>query len=283
VVTESPAPPLEDDELVAVFDELPLWSAPFGLRLLEQVRLRRGIVALDVGCGTGFPLVELAQRLGATAHVHGVDPWAAALARVRRKLAFSGVSNVTLHEGKVEDLTLPGAAVDLIVSNNGLNNVADLDAALAACARVAAPGAQLVYTYNLPSSMSELYDTYDELLSERGLDEARTALRAHIFAKRKPLEFTVAALERAGFRIVNIVEDSFRWHFLDGATLFAHSFVRLAFLDSWRAIVPIEQRAELIESLAEALTARAGAGPVTLTIPFVCIDAERSGRAELPG
>lgn len=78
----------------AAFDELSLWSAPFGLKLLDVVVLRPGIVALDVGCGTGFPLVELGQRLGPSAHVHGVDPWGTALARARDKLEVYGVSNV---------------------------------------------------------------------------------------------------------------------------------------------------------------------------------------------
>jgi arsenite methyltransferase len=70
---------LDDADITTVCDELSLWSAPFGLALLEVVDLHTGIVALDVGCGTGFPLVELAQRLGKSCHVHGVDPWQTAL------------------------------------------------------------------------------------------------------------------------------------------------------------------------------------------------------------
>ena len=34
------------------YDELPLWSAPFGLLLLDRVPLRADITILDVGCGT---------------------------------------------------------------------------------------------------------------------------------------------------------------------------------------------------------------------------------------
>ncbi|NTU78787.1 MAG: hypothetical protein HGA45_05190, partial [Chloroflexales bacterium] len=43
---------LSDPALVAVYDELPLWSAPFGALLLRHVPLRRGATALDLGCGT---------------------------------------------------------------------------------------------------------------------------------------------------------------------------------------------------------------------------------------
>jgi ubiquinone/menaquinone biosynthesis C-methylase UbiE len=61
-------------EVAAHYDELPLWSAPFGLLLLKHLPLRPHLTVLDVGCDTGFPLLELAQRLGATCRVHGVDP-----------------------------------------------------------------------------------------------------------------------------------------------------------------------------------------------------------------
>ena len=47
---------LDSPENVRVFDELPFWSAPFGLRLFEQIRLKKNIIALDIGFGAGFPL-----------------------------------------------------------------------------------------------------------------------------------------------------------------------------------------------------------------------------------
>jgi SAM-dependent methyltransferase len=86
-------------DTVAAFDELPLWCAMAGLFLLEHLPLPRGAAALDVGCGTGFPLLELAQRLGPPAVVHGLDPWGAALARARFKAGVIGVANVTLTRG----------------------------------------------------------------------------------------------------------------------------------------------------------------------------------------
>lgn len=56
-------------ECVEFFDELPLWSAPFGLMLLERVPLRPGMQILHIGAGTGFLSVELAQRCGLDSHV----------------------------------------------------------------------------------------------------------------------------------------------------------------------------------------------------------------------
>ena len=53
----------DQDEFIKVFDELPLWSAPFGLKLLDFIRYKKGITALDIGFGSGFPLIEIARRL----------------------------------------------------------------------------------------------------------------------------------------------------------------------------------------------------------------------------
>jgi precorrin-6B methylase 2 len=60
---------LSRPEAVSAYDELPLWSAMFGLLMLRHLELRRDMRVPDVGCGTGFPLLELAQRLGPTCHV----------------------------------------------------------------------------------------------------------------------------------------------------------------------------------------------------------------------
>jgi ubiquinone/menaquinone biosynthesis C-methylase UbiE len=119
----------DDPRAAEIYDDLPLWSAPFGLALLDAVRLRPGLRALDVGCGAGFPLVELAERLGPTGRAVGVDPWRHALARVARKIALRGVGNACAIECGAEALPFASGAFDLAVSR--FNNVADAARALA--------------------------------------------------------------------------------------------------------------------------------------------------------
>jgi arsenite methyltransferase len=65
----------DSEEFVSTFDEAPLWSASFGLLLLKHLELKKGITVLDLGCGTGFPLMDLAARLGNDAKLYGIDPW----------------------------------------------------------------------------------------------------------------------------------------------------------------------------------------------------------------
>src|SRR5437868_4202240 len=111
--------------------------------LLDRVRLRRGMTILDVGAGTGFLSIELAQRCGPDATVIAVDPWKAAMARLTRKANHIGIANVRILVQDAATIDLPDASVDLIVSNLGINNFDNAEAVLQTCFRVAKPGADL--------------------------------------------------------------------------------------------------------------------------------------------
>lgn len=269
---EGPTPDLADPATVALYDEVPLWSAPFGQMLLEAVELRTDLTVLDVGCGTGFPLLELAERLGPGARLHGVDPWVPAMERLGAKVAAWGLGGrITLHVKQVESLDLAPASLDLIVSNNGLNNVADLPQALAACARLSRPGAQLVFTANLPGTMAGFYDTLGRALEAAGVADGQRRIAEHIRARRRPAEELQALTRNAGFDIEDASIHGFRWCFASAEALFRHHFVRLAFLEPWRGLVPEEVRPEVFRRLGETLDREA----LRLEIPFTCISARR--------
>ena len=51
-------------DITNVCDELSLWASPFGLLLLDNFPIKKYKRYLDIGFGTGFPLIEIAQRLG---------------------------------------------------------------------------------------------------------------------------------------------------------------------------------------------------------------------------
>lgn len=267
-------PDFESPELVSAFDELPLWSAPFGLALLDALRLRPGLRVLDVGCGTGFPALELAGRIGPRGRVAGVDPWRAALARARAKAAQYGLANVEFFDAAAEALPFADASFDAVVSNNGLNNVADLARALTECRRVLRPGGQLVATMNLPESMAQLYAPFADVLREREGEAGLARLAAHIAARRQPASETAARLGTAGFTVDRVLEQSFALRFADAEALFAHPFVRLAFAEPWRE-VPLPGHADAVMAeLRRRLDAIAAAeAGLRLEIPFACFDA----------
>ena len=266
----------DDPDFAAALDEAPLWSVPFGLALLEAVPLDPAAAVLDVGCGTGFPLLELAHRLGPGARLVGVDPWAAALGRARAKCRAQGLANVALVRGVAERLPIRDGAVDLVVSNNGLNNVQDLRQALRECARVTRRGGRLAFTMNLPETMRRFYDVLEETLESRGLGSLRPAVAAHIASKRPPVEEVEAAASAAGFEIDGCRFERFALRFASAAALFSHWLIRIGFLEPWREIVPAADRDRVFADVARRLDAaiRPGEG-LRLDVPFAFWTARR--------
>lgn len=268
---------LNAKETVTVIDELPLWSAPFGLRLLEKIKYRQNITALDIGSGLGFPLLEIAMRLGNSCKLYGIDPWEAALERIKAKIKVYGINNVELINGVAENIPLPDNSVDLIISNNGLNNVKDIKSVLSECCRISRIGSQLIFTYNTDKTMVEFYGVLEELLIEKNMTSEIGLMKEHIYKKRKPVEEFVHLLNDNGFGINEISHDKFTYSFVDGTAMFNHFLIKLAFIDSWKEFIPEEKQNEFFTELVERLNHLAQSkGFIKLTIPFAVIDCEKA-------
>lgn len=267
----------DSDDLIEVLDETPFWSAPFGLKLLDGIELKKGLQVLDIGFGTGFPLTEIAMRLDSTSTVFGLDPWAAAEKRAKKKIAYFGISNVELLDGVAENIPLKDKSIDCIISNNGLNNVQDLQKALSECCRVLKNGRQFIQTVNLNETMIEFYSELEKALSSSLLDSYIPAIHEHIYKKRKPLDEYQKMIESEGFSIDSVQHDKFEYRFVDGTTMFNHFFIKLAFLDSWKNLVPTEKQNEIFSKVEDALNEKAKTdGFIKLSVPFVVIDAGKA-------
>jgi arsenite methyltransferase len=265
-------PDFSSPDLVAAYDELPLWSALFGVLLLDEVPLAGVTAALDVGCGTGFPLIELAERLGPRAQVHGIDCWSAGLKRAAEKIANRRTPNATLHEGSAASLPFSDGQFELIVSNLGINNFDDPAAAMRECRRVSKAGATLAMTTNLQGHMHEFYATFDAVLAEVGDPDAQQRLHEHVEHRATVVRIR-HLLETNGFSITRIVERIARMRFADATALFNHHFVKLAFVGDWKRIVPSQQSTVFTLLLRRLNDTAALQGELSLTIPMAYVEA----------
>lgn len=266
----------DDFNLVSVIDELPLWSAPFGLKLLDTIQMKPDMKVLDIGCGTGFPLVEIAQRLGSSSKVYGIDPWEQALERVRSKCLVYDIENVSAIQGIAELLPFEDRFFDLIVSNNGLTNVQNIQKAVKECSRVCKSDGQLVMAYNLEETMIEFYWEFEQVLKNNSMVNEVEKLKEHILSKRMPLKEMSAFFEKTGFKIHASVHDSFRLRFLDGTTMFNHYLIKYWFLDSWKRIVPEDQWETIFAELEDRLNEKARQeNGLILSIPFITLECRK--------
>ena len=263
----------DSDLLLELFDELPIWASPFGLKLLDNIKYRKNIAVLDIGFGAGFPLTEIAMRLGETCKIYGIDPWDAAIRRAKKKIEFYGIKNIEIINGIAENIPLPDNSVELITSNNGLNNVESIEKSLSECSRITKTGGQLIHTYNLDTTMYEFYDLLKEILTTEKMDRELKELDNQVYKKRKPLNEFVKLLELNNFKVTNTLNDQFDYKFADGTAMLNHYFIRLAFLDGWKSIIPQEKQIEIFNRIESLLNKKAEKdGYVSLSVPFVLLD-----------
>lgn len=261
---------------ISSIDDLPLWSAQFGVKLLEKINYHKHIKVLDIGSGNGFPALELASRLGETCEVIGIDPWKEANDRVRQKIETWGIKNLKIIEGYAENIPFDDNYFDLIISNNGINNVDNDKITLNEIARVSKIGSQLVVTVNLPDSFHQFYSIYKLVLAKLQLDEFIKKVDEHIYKKRKPIDYTTALIEDTGFKIDECEESKFEFKYTDGTSFLNHFFIKLAFIKSWIDILPSDKVDEVFAEVEKQLNEVAESNKgLTMTIPFICINAKK--------
>ena len=102
--------------------------------------LHPGETVLDLGSGAGADILISARRVGASGKAIGLDMTDEMLTLARANAAAAGVENVEFVKGYLEDIPLPNASVDVVISNCVINLAADKRVVLAEAARVLRPG-----------------------------------------------------------------------------------------------------------------------------------------------
>ncbi|MCI0473402.1 MAG: class I SAM-dependent methyltransferase [Ignavibacteria bacterium] len=255
-----------------MLDELPLWSAPFGLKLLDLVDYSKPVKALDIGFGSGFPLLELAQRLGKKSFVYGVDPWKPSHLRTKQKIDFYNIGNIELLNCAAEKIPLKNGIIDLVVSNNGINNVRDVDAVLSELNRVCRKNACFIASLNTGGTMAEFYSKLILVLNENEMLREISMVKEHIKFKRIPLLNLKRLFLSNGFGIKYIYRSRFRLKFSDAESFFSHSLIKVGFLESWKNLIPSGKRKLIFKRIKYLLDNDANKnGYLEMTIPYVVL------------
>ena len=102
--------------------------------------LHEGETVLDLGSGAGADVLISARRVGPTGRAIGLDMTDEMLALARANAARAGVQNAEFVKGYIEEIPLPDASVDVVISNCVINLAADKARVLREAARVLRPG-----------------------------------------------------------------------------------------------------------------------------------------------
>jgi ubiquinone/menaquinone biosynthesis C-methylase UbiE len=111
-------------------------------KALELAHPQLGEHVMDIGCGPGFLTADLGAGVGDGGEVVGIDQSDSMLALATRRCADH--PGIRIESGDAVDLKVEDARIDLVVSTQVLEYVADIDRAVSEIARVLRPGGRAV-------------------------------------------------------------------------------------------------------------------------------------------
>lgn len=122
---------------------------PLGLPAIDALALRGGERVLDVGCGAGQTLLQLAERVGPDGWVTGLDVSGPLVEQARQRVARSGPERgphrIDVVLGDAETMSLAPPPYDALFSRFGVMFFQDPAAAFANLARALRPGARIAF------------------------------------------------------------------------------------------------------------------------------------------
>ncbi len=110
---------------------------------IAVAELREGETVLDLGSGGGIDVLLSARRVGASGMAYGVDMTDEMLTLARSNASKAGITNIDFVKGTIEDVPLPDASVDVVISNCVINLSIDKPAVFAEIYRVLRPGGRI--------------------------------------------------------------------------------------------------------------------------------------------
>jgi ubiquinone/menaquinone biosynthesis C-methylase UbiE len=124
-----------------VYELIDLQLSPLGLRAIEALGVSSGDVVVDIGCGAGQTLLQLAERVGPEGRVIGVDVAPLLLDIAKRRTEALG--QVRLIQADAQALDLPSKSADAVFSRFGVMSFNDPVAAFANFRRILRPAGAL--------------------------------------------------------------------------------------------------------------------------------------------
>ncbi len=111
---------------------------------VDMLEMKDGDVVLDLGCGPGLDLFLVARKIGASGKAIGLDMTPAMLEKARENIRKSGLENVEVREGEMENMPVDDNSVDWVISNCVINLSPDKQKVFQEIARVLKPSGKMM-------------------------------------------------------------------------------------------------------------------------------------------
>ena len=127
--------------------------------------LRVGEVVVDLGSGGGLDVFLAAKMVGPTGRAIGIDMTTAMIERARANAKTGAYTNVEFYQSTIDQIPLPDASVDCVISNCVLNLAPNKPAVFREIARILKPGGRVAVSdialkHELPEAVAQSLAAY---------------------------------------------------------------------------------------------------------------------------
>lgn len=195
---------LDSPELAATYDLTSLRQFNHGKVLIQALDPKPGERVLDIGCGTGRLGEYVANLVGPSGEVIGIDP-------LPLRIDFAGRKHprFSAQVGRAEDLSaFPDGSFDVVYSNSVFHWVSDKPTALREALRVLKPGGRI----GINSADAERPHEFAALVRESVIEEGlREVAEASAFGTnyRVSANELISLLDDAGFIRLQVTPHTF--------------------------------------------------------------------------
>lgn len=146
--------------------------------------LRAGKVVVDLGSGGGLDVFLAAKKVGPKGRAIGIDMTPEMIERAKANAVSGGYTNVEFYLSTIDNIPLPDASVDCVISNCVVNLAPDKAAVFREIARVLKPGGRVALSDialkgELPKAIAESMAAYVGCISGAiRIDDYRAGLLA---------------------------------------------------------------------------------------------------------
>ena len=163
---------------------------------IDHSEAKTGEICVDLGSGQGRDVLRLAELVGETGYVFGVDISQGMLDKARKSAEKFGVTNVSFIKSDLESIALPSKTADIVISNCTINHASNKQAVWNEVFRILKNGGRFI--------VSDIYST-SPIPDEYHNDSIAVAeCWAGSITKLEYLE----VLKFAGFDSIQILEES---------------------------------------------------------------------------
>lgn len=163
---------------------------------INHAKPQTGEVCVDLGSGRGNDVIRLAEDVGETGYVYGIDISEGMVAKAKANLDKFDVENAKILQAELEKLPLEDNSVNLVISNCTINHATDKQAVWNEIFRILKPDGRFV--------VSDIYAT-SHIADEYRNDPTAVA---ECWAGSVTKDEYLTALEKAGFKNLIIYEES---------------------------------------------------------------------------